>query len=141
MRFRWVAIAGGRSWPLLRARLRRGGNPATIDTFLLVDTGADGTLLPLQMARLLGFGEEDLTSEVSRSVAGETMLRVPRSLHQSEIEIGGKWIALPSLKFAEHTYPLLGRDVIFANFDLRMTSDEFELRPRRRPRSGKSAAE
>ena len=112
----------------MRVRLRRAGEPAAIDTFLLVDTGADGTLLPLQMARLLGFAESHLVTELSRSVAGQTPIHAPRSPDPLEIEIGGAWILLPSLKFAEHTYPLLGRDVIFDNFELRMTADEFELR-------------
>jgi hypothetical protein len=129
MKFRWVTIAPGQSWPMLRVGIRRNGGVMSADTFLLVDTGADGTLLPLKMAKLLGFQDADLQPETCQSAAGRTVVHTPKNLDRIEIEIGSEWIELPSLKFSDGTYPLLGRDVIFAHFELRMTAEEFELRP------------
>jgi hypothetical protein len=130
MKFRWVTVAPGQSWPLLRVGIRRDGGTVAVDTFLLVDTGADGTLLPLQMAKLLGFQNDDLATETSRTAAGVAPMHKPKNPGRIEIQIGGHWIQLPTLKFGEHTPPLLGRDVIFANFTLHMTADEIELRPK-----------
>src|SRR5262249_12779006 len=91
-------------------------------------TGADGTLLPLQMAKLLGFETNDLVMETSRTAAGISPMYRPTNPGRIEIQVGGHWLELPTLKFGEHTPPLLGRDVIFANFTLHMTSSEIELR-------------
>jgi hypothetical protein len=128
MKFRWTIIAPGQSWPLLRVGIRRDGGTVAVDTFLLVDTGADGTLLPLQMAKLLGYQADDLAEETSRTAAGLAPMHRPKNPGLVEIEIGGHWILLPSLKFGQHTPPLLGRDVLFTNFTLHMTADEIELR-------------
>jgi len=72
----------------------------------------------------------DLKPQQCRSAAGTTTVYAPKNLGLVEIDIEGReeWIRLPSLAFANGTYPLLGRDVLFANFELRMTSDEIELR-------------
>jgi hypothetical protein len=65
-------------------------------------------------------------------------VHTPKDLAGTEIEIGGKWYALPSLKFGKNVpISLLGRDLLFAHFDLKMTADEFELRPRRSKRKAR----
>jgi len=100
---------------------------------LLVDTGADGTVLPIYSAKLLGFRDEALIPERCTVAGGTVVVRRPSNLSGTQIEINGSWLPLPSLKFADQIlFPLLGRDIIFAHFDLEMTSSDFELRPRTR---------
>lgn len=97
---------------------------------LLVDTGADSTLLHVQMATQLGLSAGDLVEQKSTCAGGEILVHSPKDLGNAEICIGGNWLTLPTLKFgANLPMSLLGRDVLFARFELRMTSGEFELRP------------
>jgi hypothetical protein len=56
-------------------------------------------------------------------------LYAPKSLGLIEIQIGRSWLRLPSLKFGMTPVSLLGRDLIFSRFELRMTPTEFELIP------------
>lgn len=70
MRFRWVPLGAGRSCPLLQVGIRRNGLALPADPLLLVDTGADGTLLHLQMAKFLGFQDADLVTEESGAADG-----------------------------------------------------------------------
>src|SRR5262245_18052679 len=102
------------------------------DPLLLGDTGADGVLLNLALAKLMGFHDSDLVTEECKSANGIMIVHTPKDLAGTQIEIGGKWYPLPSLKFGKSVpISLLGRDLMFAHFDLKMTADEFELRPRR----------
>ena len=97
---------------------------------LLVDTGADGILLNLHLAALLGFEEADLVTEHCAGAGGTIVVRRPKTLDATEIEIGGKWLPVPSLKFAQRApFSLPGRDLMFSHFELRMTADKFELLP------------
>ena len=99
---------------------------------MLVDTGADGTLLPIYSAKFLGFGAADLREEPCTVAGGTVTVYRPQDLAGTEIEIDGAWLALPSLAFVEQTlFPLLGRDIIFSHFDLMMTSIDFELLPKK----------
>ena len=108
------------------------------DPLLLVDTGADGVLLNLALAKLMGFHDSDLVTEECKGANGLMTVHTPNNLAGTEIEIGGKWYPLPSLKFGKSVpISLLGRDLIFAHFDLRMTAGEFELQPRRSKRKAR----
>jgi len=130
MKFRWTSITAGRSWPLLQIGIKRNGVVMPVEPLLLVDTGADGTLLHLQMAKTLGFQDTDLETEDSKAASGVTTVSVPKDPGKIEISVGGHWLLLPSLKFgASLPVPLLGRDFIVEHFELRMTADQFELRP------------
>jgi hypothetical protein len=109
---------------------RRNGAVLAVNPTLLVDTGADGTLLSLGLAKPLGFEAADLVEEECSTANGLTTLYKPKLADLIEIQIGSSWFALPSLKFgARAPVSLLGRDLIFAHFELRMTSAEFELLP------------
>ena len=117
-------------WPILQVGVRRNSVTMPVLPFLLVDTGADSTLLHLQMAATLGLATTDLVEQKSSCAGGETLIYAPKDLGSAEICIGGHWFRLPSLKFgASLPMSLLGRDVIFSHFELRMTSGEIELRP------------
>jgi hypothetical protein len=101
---------------------------APVDILILVDTGADGVLLPFALASVLGFSTSDLESHQSGAVGGLTTVWMPRGKPEVDMEVGGHWMGLPSLTFAEKSPALLGRDVLFTNFDMRMTATEIELR-------------
>jgi len=81
------------------------------------------------MAELFGLSSSDLEKKESNALGGKAAVWLPREGPQFEVEIGGRWLSLQVL-FAENTPPLLGRDVVFANFKIRMEDGETELRPR-----------
>jgi len=99
-------------------------------SLLLIDTGADSTVLPSYTAKMLGIGEADLKSERCGVAGGEMPFRRLIDVADTEIEIDGSWLPVPSLTFTDQIlHPVLGRDFIFSHFSLRMTGTEFELLP------------
>jgi hypothetical protein len=100
---------------------------------LLVDTGADETLLHFRWAKLMGYEEPDLMAEESKAASGTMIVHRPKDLKRVELEIAGDWLSLPTLQFGKKlSISLLGRDMIFGHFELRMTGVDFELRRMRR---------
>jgi Aspartyl protease len=110
--------------------IRRNGVIVGTDLVLMVDTGADTTLLHLRWARLMGFQDADLLEENCTSASGKMTVYRPR-IHQGiEFEIGNTWFSVPSLQFGKDVpISLLGRDAIFTHFNLKMTARDFELLP------------
>src|SRR3954464_13084171 len=125
MRFPWLDLGDGRVMPMLRAAIRHDLVSLPFEPLLLVDTGADGTILPRPMAKMLGYGPSDLLSETCGSAGGPVLVDTPEDLRRVGMHVSGEWIRLPSLKFANSAMALLGRDVIFSHFDLAMTSEHF----------------
>jgi hypothetical protein len=84
----------------------------------------------MELAEQLGYRLSEMKEERARSAGGYSKIYVPKTMGRVEIDVegGDEWLPLPSLAFAEGTYPLLGRDVIFANFELRMTHEHIDLR-------------
>lgn len=68
------------------------------DPLLLVDTGADGVLLNLALAKLMGFYDSDLVPEECKGAGGMMTVHTPKDLAGTEIEIGGKWYALAEVR-------------------------------------------
>lgn len=130
MKFPWVRCGDGLMRPLLRCGFRRRGVVLAAELIVLVDTGADASVLPFAVASLLGFSTSDLASADTRAVGGIVKTWTTTAAPEVESEIGGHWLMLPRLGFAENTPALLGRDVLFSDFELRMTDNETELRPR-----------
>jgi predicted aspartyl protease len=101
---------------------------------LLVETGAYTTVMNVALARPLGFDPGDLVEERSKTASGVMIGHRPKRPADLEIEIGKRWYPLPGLLFARDVpISLLGRDLIFAHFELRMTATQFELRPLKKP--------
>ena len=99
-------------------------------SLLLIDTGADSTVLPVFNAKLLGLTESDLRSEKCGVAGGWMKFQRLKDVSETEIEIDGRWLPVPSLTFTEKIlHPILGRDFIFAYFNLHMTGVDFELLP------------
>src|SRR5262245_48847252 len=99
MRVPWRDIGSGRLAPLLTAGFRRHGKMMTVNPLMLVDTGADGTVLPVYNAKLLGFKASDLVAEECVVAAGRITVHRPRDLRGTEIEMLERWLPLPSLAF------------------------------------------
>jgi predicted aspartyl protease len=130
MRVSWTDTGKGRFAPLLNVGFRRHGQVMLISPRLLVDTGADGTVLPRFNAKLLGLRDSDLVAEECGVAGARIIVHRLVNLTRTEIEIHGRWLQMPSLVFADQIlHPLLGRDIIFQNFDLHMTKTYFELIP------------
>jgi len=108
--------------------LRPHGHKLPIDTLVLVDTGADITTLPYTLIAPLGFSLNSLESITTNAVGGIVSSRKAPNPPGVAIEIGGVWYDLPALNFVENTPALLGRDLIFKYFKLRMETGETELR-------------
>jgi hypothetical protein len=103
------------------------------DLVVMVDTGADQTLLQMRWAELMGFEEADLTEESCKSANGPMTVYRPTFRRKVEFEIGGSWYSVPNFQFGKKVpLPLLGRDMIFAHFDLRMTATDFQLLPKQK---------
>jgi hypothetical protein len=132
MRFPWLPRGGGEYWPVLPVGFRRNGKIMPVNPTILIDTGADGTLLNLGLATRFGFKSADLEEENCTAVGGPTVLYVPKAPGLIEIQIGRSWVPLPSLKFGVARVSILGRDLIFSRFELRMTSTDFDLIPLKR---------
>lgn len=131
MRFPWISLTEVRPAPYLPVGIRRNGVVASPATFMLVDTGADETLLNFWLAKHMGFQEKDLESEGSTGASGAMTVYRPKDLGRAELEIGGTWYRLPGLRFGKRApVNLLGRDMVFAHFELRMTARHFYLLPR-----------
>jgi hypothetical protein len=129
MKFPWVPLGDGKLRPWVRCGLRRDGG-SIVEILAIVDTGADTTTLPFGLVSVLGFPTADLESMTTNAVGGQTTTWKARGESKMGIQIGGKWFKLPCVAFAENTPALLGRDLIFANFKLRMEEGETELRER-----------
>jgi hypothetical protein len=99
--------------------IRRNGVIVGTDLVLMVDTGADTTLLHLRWARLMGFQDADLLEENCTSASGKMTVYRPR-IHQGiEFEIGDTWFSVPSLQFGKEVPISLS---IFTHFNLKMTA-------------------
>ena len=99
------------------------------DVLAILDTGADNTVLPKQFAEPLGYTAAHLEEIKTNAVGGQVTTWRLKDVTGAAVNIGGYWLDVPCLTFAENTPALLGRDVVFANFDLRMTDGETELKP------------
>ncbi|HVV53294.1 MAG TPA: retropepsin-like aspartic protease [Polyangia bacterium] len=135
MKFPWITFGTGlaaKALPAIRCAFRNGSTVLPGDVFAILDTGADSTVLPKQFASLLGFSNAHLAEITTNAVGGTVTTWKVRDVAGVAVNLGGFWLALPCLTFAERTPPLLGRDVIFANFDLWMRQGETELRPRKK---------
>ena len=113
--------------PMLPVGFKRDGKFMSVNPTILVDTGADGTVLHMEHAANFGFDQGDLVEETYNSVGGPTPLWAPKNPGLLEIQIGTGWHPLPSLKFGQAPMSILGRDVIFNRFELHMTPGEFEF--------------
>jgi hypothetical protein len=129
LKFLWLPKGNGDFWPVLPVGFKRDGKFMSVNPTILVDTGADGTVLNLHLAGSFGFGPDDLEKETFSAVGGQTVLYSPKKAGLIEIQIGRSWFPLPSLKFGRAPVSLLGRDLIFSKFELRMTPTEFEFIP------------
>jgi hypothetical protein len=104
-----------------------------MDLIVMVDTGADQTLLHMYWASLLGFSADDLTEEASKAASGSMTVYRPKNRRGIEFQIGGSWFPVPTIQFAKKVpISLLGRDMIFGHFDLWMSGTHFEFQPRGR---------
>jgi hypothetical protein len=128
MKFPWIRNRRGVLWPEIPVGFKRNGRILPFNTTVLVDTGADSTVLDLQYAPSFGFKVPDLEKEKYSVVGGAAFLYSAKAHELIEVQIGRSWLVLPTLKFAANQEPnLLGRDAIFPRLEMRMTSDEVEF--------------
>jgi hypothetical protein len=131
LRFQWLAFMGHDRAPILQVGVRTSGRVVGSDLMMMVDTGADQTLLHVRWAELMGFEDTDLVEETCKSANGPMTVFRPRTRRRIEFQIGELWYSVPSLQFGRKVpVPLLGRDMIFKHFSLKMTGTDFELVPR-----------
>jgi len=97
---------------------------------MLVDTGADVTVLDAEILPHLKIDHSELEPARIRGVGGRAVAAAARGLGIF-LSIGSFQLELPLVHFVPHALPLLGRDVLFGPFELRMDRFEIELRRRR----------
>ena len=94
---------------------------------MLLDTGADTSVLPLELARLLGLIPEDLRRTKTAGIGGAAV-----AWRRAKAGIVGRIgiypIPFPNVQFIANAVPILGRDAIFGPLELRINRAEIEFR-------------
>jgi predicted aspartyl protease len=117
MKFPYKLLASGIARPIIPIRVRNPRTQQAVRFLALVDSGADMTLLPGELAEVIGF---DLAAgerkNVSGVVAGESR---PYYVHPADIEVGGWWKKIsvgfmPDL--SSNNFGLLGQTGFFDRF-------------------------
>lgn len=107
-----------------------GPGGETADVMMLVDTGADISILPKDLAAPLGIDATRLVRSSAVGVGGSTSLWRARAAH-----LRGR-IALFEISFDEIDFsvsalpPILGRDALFGPLEVRLYRGTTELRRR-----------
>ena len=97
--------------PVVRVTIRNvSRTKAVTDISLLIDTGADATLIPRTIAPYLGISEETLAPS-GFSLVGFDGSRSPAILVPAELEFLGRRLRGEYL-LTDGTYGVLGRDVL-----------------------------
>ena len=97
--------------PVARITIRNpAANKSVTDVPMLIDTGADATLIPRAILPFLLISEESLKPS-GFSLVGFHGARSPATLVSAQIEFLGKRLAGDFLLTEEH-YGILGRDVL-----------------------------
>ena len=106
-------------WPLAEVELAAvgpggllAGSPIT--TVVLVDSGADITMLDEALASALGIDLAPIPAEMVGGVGGRTTAR----RHDVMIDMCGRWISAPVLFSAGQRPQLLGRAGVFDRIDI-----------------------
>lgn len=118
--------AFGRAIPLVPADIERGRHRLQ-DTMVLIDSGADVSVMPLELARRLGIELRSLRRAATAGIGGGATSWIAEGAG-IVARIGIYRIALPRVDFIEHAPAILGRDALFGPMELRMNRDEIELR-------------
>jgi len=128
VKFPWLRNRRGVLWPEIPVGFKRNGRILPFNTTVLVDTGADSTVLDLLYAASFGLKVSELEKERYTVVGGAVFLYSTKPHELIEIQIGRSWLVLPTLKFTENQEPnLLGRDAIFPRLEMRMAAAEVEF--------------
>jgi aspartyl protease len=119
--------------PILTVGVRASGVVVGTDLAVMVDTGADQSLLHYRWARLMGYGDADLTEHQSKSANGLMTVYRPRGRRRVEFQIGDLWLSVPSFQFAKKVpISLLGRDMMFEHFEhVTVSATHFEFSPKK----------
>lgn len=89
-----------------------------------IDSGADITLIPLSLGKLLGFKIEDGKIEEIGGIRGA----VPVVYKKWQIKIGEKTLAIPlAWALIEEVPPLLGRSEVFDYFQITFRQKEGKI--------------
>lgn len=91
--------------PVVPVRISGPGGEDAVVTPMLVDTGADCTLVSVAIARQLGLPRIDVVT-----VSGVGGARKQASVHAAVVELGELRLVIRAVAFAEET--ILGRDVL-----------------------------
>jgi hypothetical protein len=123
--FGWRVEATG-TYPSLDIEFERGDIrlPAVS---VLIDTGADVSVLPRTWIPMLGLLEKDLRTAATTGIGG--VIRALSAVDAGIVAAFGIWrIALPRVDFIANAPLILGRDALFGSLELRMNGFEIGLR-------------
>jgi hypothetical protein len=126
VRFEWVIEKNGRRYPFVPVFLEREDHePPQIG--MLLDTGADTTVLPLAMAPMLGIDARDLRQGSVSGFGGKAISW--RATNPGVTgRIGVYEINFKEIQFIAHAIPVLGCDALFGPFEIRINREEIEFR-------------
>lgn len=123
---KWVEEHGIRR-PYVRVVLRY--RKAEQGAVMLIDTGADSCILPNRYIDLLGIRRDDLRSTSAAGLSGKTGILVGKKRIRLTAELENYFSIQMPVEFAANDQipPILGRDALFGDFELRMSRREIEL--------------
>ncbi len=126
MIIKWVEEHGTRR-PYVRVVLRY--RKAEQGAVMLIDTGADSSILPNRYIDLLGISRDDLRSRSAAGLSGKTGILVGKKRIRLSAELENYFSIQMPVEFASNDQipPILGRDALFGDFELRMNRREIEL--------------
>ena len=114
--------------PLITVRLNYRGNEQ--GAVMLLDTGADTSILPRRYVDLLGIDRGDLKTAAAHGLGGRSEVLMGKKRIRVQAEIAGYFNVQIPIEFGinDSIPPILGRDALFGDFELRMNRREIELR-------------
>lgn len=116
--------------PMMTAKLQKGQNKARYFE-LLIDSGADFTLISKADARLLGIEYKEL-KEKERKVEVANLAYIHTKKVRMKIELGYENLNIPVLVARENVERLLGRKGVFSNYSITFKESDSEVVFRRR---------
>ena len=125
--FEWITEKStGVRYPFIPVFLERGEHRLP-EVGMLLDTGADTSVLPLELTGLLGLHASDLRKTKTAGIGGAAAAwRATKAGIVGRIGIYD--VQFPDVQFIANVVPILGRDALFGRFELRMNRDEIEIR-------------
>ena len=118
-------------YPIIPIRIINPNDPnKLIDIRAMIDSGADVSIFPGSLGRVIGLNIENDKIEIIKGIGGQEIITY---LHEIIFEIGGwKYPSITCFSSDEITFPVLGRNGFFDLFEIKFDfrKEIIELKPK-----------